>query len=116
MKDNRRNLIVYSAACAAMFAFANAHAQANANTNEWQYSLTPYLWLPVIDGALNYGPPPGGGGNPNVEVGPTDWLDLLNFAVLVSGSARKDDFVMFSDFVYFQVPEIVSEISFTLTF
>ncbi len=111
MKNNWRNLIVYSAACAAMFAFANAHAQANANTNEWQYSLTPYLWLPVIDGALNYGPPPGGGGNPNVDVGPTDWLDLLNFAVLVSGSARKDDFVMFSDFVYLSMEATDSRVT-----
>jgi len=95
---DRRNLIAYSVAGAALLAFANARAQADAN--EWQYSLTPYIWLPVIDGALNYGPPPGGGGDPNVEVGPTDWLDLLNFAVLVNGSARKDDFVIFSDFVY----------------
>ena len=80
--------------------FISNCAFAQANESEWQYSLTPYLWLPTIEGALNYGPPPGGSGNPNVEVGPTDWLDLLNFAVLVNGSARKDDFVIFSDLVY----------------
>jgi len=95
---DRRNLIAYSVACSVLLAFANARAQTDAD--EWQYSLTPYLWLPTIDGTLNYGPPPGGGGDPNVEVGPTDWLDLLNFAVLVSGSARKGDLVIFSDFVY----------------
>jgi hypothetical protein len=84
-------------ACSA-FVLGNAHAQAE--SDEWQYSVTPYLWLPTIDGTLNYGPPPAGGGGPDVEMGPTDWLDLLNFGALVSGSARKGRFTIFSDFVY----------------
>jgi len=75
-------------------------AQAQNDTDAWQFSVTPYLWLPTIDGTLNYGPPPGGGGSPNIEVGPTDWLDLLNFAALVSGSAKKGRFTIFSDLVY----------------
>jgi hypothetical protein len=97
MKMNDSRTVSLFIACLVL-SFGSANAQTDAN--EWQYSVTPYLWLPTIDGALNYGPPPGGGGNPNIEVGPTDWLDLLNFAVLVSGSARKGDFVVFSDFVY----------------
>ena len=68
--------------------------------DEWQFRVTPYLWLPTIDGTLNYGPPPGSGGSPDVEIGPTDWLDLLNFGVLIGGSARKGHFSMFTDFVY----------------
>jgi len=68
--------------------------------DEWQFQLTPYIWLPTIDGTLNYGPPPGSGGSPNVEVGPTDWLELLNFGVLISGSARKGRFSIFTDVVY----------------
>jgi hypothetical protein len=105
--------IVYSAALVLPFAFVGAYAQdeADANTNDWQYSLTPYLWLPVIEGDLNYGPPPGGGGNPNVEVGPTDWLDLLNFALLIGGSARKDDLVIFSDFVYLSMSSTDSRVT-----
>lgn len=77
-----------------------ATANAQEVSNEWQYSLTPYLWLPTIDGVLNYGPPSGGGGNPNISVGPTDWLELLNFGLLVSGSAKKGKYSIFSDFVY----------------
>lgn len=83
-----------------VLASSESHAQAEASANDWQYALTPYLWLPTIDGSLNYSLPPGGGGSPNVSVGPTDWLDLLNFGLLVSGSARKDDLVIFSDFIY----------------
>ena len=93
-------LLVVAVLIAALLAPGGTRAQAGARSDAWQYTLTPYLWLPTIDGSVNYSLPPGGGGSPNVSVGPTDWLDLLNFAVLVSGSARKEDFVIFTDIVY----------------
>ena len=74
-------------------------AYAQDNSDKWQFSLTPYLWLPTIDGALKYSPP-GGGGSPTLEVGPTDWLDLLNIGALISGSARKGRYSISSDLVY----------------
>lgn len=92
--------IVFSGVLLLSVGFGDAHAQDEANANEWQYTLTPYLWLPRIEGRLNYSLPPGDGGNPSFGVGPTDWLDLLNFGLLVSGSARKDDFVILADFIY----------------
>ena len=86
-----------------VLAFGNAYAQSDAD--EWQYSITPYLWLPTIDGTLKYHLPPGGGGGGgghivDIEVGPSDWLDLLNFGLLVNGSAKKGRFTVFSDIVY----------------
>ena len=83
-----------------VFAGASGAAVAQNDSDGWQFKLTPYLWLPTIDGTLNYPPPPGGGGSPNFEVGPTDWLDLLNVGALIGGSARKGRFSVFSDFVY----------------
>lgn len=59
----------------------------------------PYVWLPVIDGTLKYNIPPGGSGSPNVEVGPTDWFDLLNYGLLLNGTARKGRFLLSSDLV-----------------
>jgi len=75
-------------------------ALAETSSDEWQFQITPYLWLPTIDGTLNYDLPPGGGGSPDISVGPTDWLELLNFGVLVAASARKGRFSMFTDVVY----------------
>ena len=77
-----------------------ASATAQENSDTWKYRLTPYVWLPTISGKLKYDLPPGGGGSPIISVGPTDWLDLLNFGVLVSGSARKGRFSVYTDFVY----------------
>ena len=68
--------------------------------DEWRFSLTPYLWLPTIAGDLAYEAPPGGGGSPSFDLGPTDWLDMLNFAALVGGTAKKGRFSIMSDFVY----------------
>ena len=77
-----------------------AAAPAFAEDQGWQFTLTPYLWLPTIEGNAGYEAPPGGGGDPVFSVGPTDWLDLLNFGALVGGTARKGDFSITSDFVY----------------
>ncbi len=75
-------------------------ALADTSSDKWQFQLTPYLWLPTIDGTLNYDTPTGGGGGPDVEVGPTDWLELLNYGILVAGTARKGRFSIFTDVVY----------------
>jgi len=75
-------------------------ASAQTGNDDWEFSLTPYIWLPTIDGKLKYNLPPGSGGTPEISVGPTDWLDLLNWGALVSGNARKGRFSVFSDLVY----------------
>ena len=76
-------------------------AAAHADESGWQFQLTPYVWLPTISGDLNYDPPAGGSdGAPRVDVGPTDWLDLLNSAFLLRGEARKERFFVFADVVY----------------
>ena len=72
--------------------------------DRWQFGVTPYLWLPTISGELKYDlPPPGGGGDGgrvDIDVGPTDWLDLLNFAALVGASASKGRYLVAADLVY----------------
>lgn len=75
-------------------------AIADEDQDGWEFQLTPYLWLPTIGGDLNYSLPPGGGGAPSIEVGPTDWLDLLNGVFLINGEMRKGRFSIFTDFVY----------------
>ena len=80
-------------------------AAARAADDGWRFSLTPYLWLPTIDGRLKYDLPPGSG-DPTIGVGPTDWFELLNFAALVNGSARKGRFSITSDFVYLSMSRI----------
>ena len=75
-------------------------AAAETPGNQWTFSITPYLWLPNIDGTLKYSVPPGAGGSPEVQVGPNDYLENLRFAMMISGEARKNRWLVFSDFIY----------------
>ena len=77
----------------------SAQAQSAAPTSPWSFSITPYLWMPSINGTLNYGVPPGGGG-PSVEVAPDNYLDSLEAALMISGEVRKDRWLVFTDFIY----------------
>lgn len=70
------------------------------DSDKWQFQVTPYLWLPTIGGDVNHDPPPAGGEAPAIEVGPTDWLELLNGAAMLNGSARKGRFSVAADFIW----------------
>lgn len=71
-----------------------AHAQ------DWQFTLTPYLYLPNVDGNLKYSIPPGAAGSPDVSVGPNNYLENLSLALMLAGEARKGDWSIITDFVY----------------
>jgi hypothetical protein len=72
-----------------------------AKADGWEYSLAPYLWLPTIslDSAKTRNP-----GGPldgdRVDIGPTSYLSALNFALMLAGEMRKDDWVVMGDFIY----------------
>lgn len=98
------------AAAAWLFALPAA-AQAPAGSDGgWQFSLTPYLWLPGVSSTLNFDVPPGAGGRPEVDVGANDYLENLESALMVSGEARKGSWAIFSDFIYLDFGNETSEI------
>ena len=64
----------------------------------WRFSLTPYLWLPTVNGNLNYElPPSSGDGRFDVRIGPNDYLTHLKFAILLNGDVRKGRYSAVSD-------------------
>lgn len=75
--------------------FSQARAQ-----ETWSFSLTPYLWLPNINGTLKYATPPGVEGRPEVETGPNDYLENLSFALMLAGEGRKGKWSVFTDLIY----------------
>jgi len=77
-----------------------AQAQTAAPADQWTFSITPYLWLPNINGKLKYDIPPGSGGSPEIEVGPNDYLQSLEGVMLISGEVRKDKWSVFTDLIY----------------
>lgn len=91
---------------AALIAIANltvpAHAQKAPSSERWTYALTPYLWLPSVDGTLKYSLPPGSG-SPSVEVDSETLLDALDFGLMLAGEARRGKWSVFGDFIYLKL-------------
>ncbi len=68
----------------------------SAQAGGWEYSVTPYLWLPSIS-VENSSFPTGGGSS---DVGPTNYLDALDFGFMIAGEARNDNLVIKGDYIY----------------
>jgi len=72
-----------------------------AEAGNWEYSVSPYVWLPNI--TLDSSSVREGSGmvdGSRLKIGPTDYLDALNFALMVSGDMRRDDWVIMADLIY----------------
>jgi len=70
-----------------------------ARAGDWQFSLTPYLWLPNIEGNGTTDRPPDSG-QPAFEVGPVDYLDNLDFVLMLAGEARRENWSLRADVIY----------------
>ncbi|RZI39970.1 hypothetical protein EGT07_26085 [Herbaspirillum sp. HC18] len=93
-------------ACMASTALAGmigaAHAQTGMTSETWTYSITPYLWVPGIEGTLKYSLPPGSG-NPNVSLSERSFLEALDFAFMLAGEARRGKWSLFGDYNYLKL-------------
>jgi hypothetical protein len=92
-------MVLLAAITTAIFS-APAQAQSTAPTNQWTFSVTPYVWLPNVNGTLKYSVPPGASGSPVVETGPNDYLQNLQAVIMLSGEARRDRWSVFTDVIY----------------
>jgi len=66
--------------------------------DQWTFAITPYLWLPNINGSLKY-QLPNIAVKPEIKTGPNDYLSNLDFAIMISGEARKDKWSIFTDVI-----------------
>jgi len=87
-----KRTIIAATACVMPFA---------TQAGDWKYSVAPYVWLPTISldsSNVNAGGSPIDGDR--VDIGPTDYLSALDFALMLTGDMRKDDWVVMGDFIY----------------
>jgi hypothetical protein len=96
----KRFRLITLASLAALILCGPLGTAAQTPGDEWKFSITPYLWLPNIDGTLKYNVPPGLSGSAEVETGPNDYLENLDLAFMISGEARKSRFSVFTDVIY----------------
>lgn len=68
--------------------------------DQWKLSLMPYLWLPSVEGNLRYGPPASGGAAPRISVDADTLIGDLDFAMMLSGEARRGRWSVVADWIY----------------
>ena len=67
----------------------------------WQFSVTPYAWVPSIDGTLRYQlPGQSGSGSADVSKDGSSILEALNFAAMIAAEARYQRYSVMTDFIY----------------
>lgn len=77
----------------------------------WQFSVTPYAWVPSIDGTLRYKlPGPLSGDSADVKVENFSLLDVLNFAGMVAAEARYQRYSVMTDLLYMDLGSTSSKL------
>jgi hypothetical protein len=85
----------------------SAEVRADPQATPWEFSVTPYLWLPRVDASMRYDTP----GNGGSTVSLTNLLQHLNAALFVSGEARKGRWGLAADLVYVDFQKTGSNVS-----
>jgi hypothetical protein len=87
---------------------STAQGAENPDDGNWHFTLTPYAWVPSVDGTLSFTPPrsgdgspsPGAEGSPSVELSATEVREKLDFAFMAAADVRKGNWLLFTDFIY----------------
>jgi hypothetical protein len=82
----------------ALAASAPAGAAEDAYDGRWHFSVIPYLWVPSIDGTMNF--TSDSGSRPQVTLTPINYLEYLNVPIMLAGEARNGNWSIFTDLVY----------------
>ena len=66
----------------------------------WHFALTPYIWLPNVNGNFKYQDfPAGPGSGAEAETESNGLLEHLTFALMISGEARKGPWAVVTDII-----------------
>jgi hypothetical protein len=105
-RKHPRRLHACAVALCALSPIAIATARADTN-DDWQFRASAYAFLPEISGQMR-APVPGGG---DVDVDADDLLDNLKFAAMGSFEAQKGRWGLFTDLIYMNVGDSISNSS-----
>jgi hypothetical protein len=95
--------------CALAIALVIVGASPSRAADKWQFSVTPYLWLPNINGHLGFDTSslPGNGARitcsplctTNIQIGPNSYLSHLNSAFMFAADARYGRWDLATDLI-----------------
>jgi hypothetical protein len=83
-------------------AIAQAGDEVDPYDGDWHFRLTPYLWLPNVNGTID-GYLLGsdlGDSRVSSEIGPNDYLKNLKLGAMATGEVRKGEWSLLTDIIY----------------
>ena len=96
----RKHVIAAALGALALGAMAPASAEVNMFDGEWHFSITPYAWLPNVNGSTSFEGPIGVARNMSADIDSNTLLSHLKFAAMISGEVRKGEWSAFTDYIY----------------
>jgi len=102
---NILRLCLTTIALCGMAAFASAEPAAvppaePPASSGWSFAVTPYLWLPSVDGSLRFSAGDGEPPTPETGVDDKSLIDYLDGAFMIGGEVKKDRWLLLTDFLY----------------
>ena len=95
---------------ASLLALPAAAQTPGGSGDDWQFTLTPYVWLPNVNSTISFDVPPGAGGRPEVDVGADQYLENLDMVLMLSGEARKGAWAVFTDVILLDFGKETAEV------
>jgi hypothetical protein len=96
----KRSLVAWLLGTMAVAASAPVLAEEDVFDGKWHFAVTPYLWLPSINGSLTYHNVHGTQTELSTTVDPNDYLNSLDAAAMLAGEVRKGEALIFTDYLY----------------
>jgi hypothetical protein len=84
--------------------------EAKGQNDNWRFSVTPYLWLPTVNGTIKSSMPSGSLRGLEAKVGSNNYLDYLNVAIMLAGEVRKGKWSIYADVIYLDFSKEKSEV------
>jgi hypothetical protein len=84
-----------------------AACEARAGSDDWQFGLTPYLWLPYVDANLGFETPGAGGSGAEM----TNLLEHLRAALFLNATATRGKWGLSVDLVYCDFSKSSSQVT-----
>ena len=88
-------LLRSTALCVALVAISVAALAEAPKEKEWSARITPYLWLPAVDGDMSYN-----GQSDDISLSIQDVLSSFGGAVFVNGAFEWRRFLLLGDFIW----------------
>jgi hypothetical protein len=95
------------ASVGALASVSAAADEVNMWDGQWHASLTGYLWVPFMYSTAQL-PPIAGGGNPTIEIQPSQYLKYVQAGLMLQGAVQKGDVGVWTDLVYLNLSGSVS--------